>query len=142
LIFCYDIFIGGNCVDPKQFGKDSKVVLLYGCTHPNVDCLYKEEIQNYWQTSDACVSNTVKHLFSHVFFAFSRYDKKCYVQDLIIHDAATVIKNMSISQKFFIYVCGSNAMGRGVNQALIQLLSKKLIQRMKKKKQYIEDLWG
>ncbi|XP_053992397.1 nitric oxide synthase, inducible-like [Hylaeus volcanicus] len=128
--------------DSSHFGEHSKVVLLYGCTHPDVDLLYKEEIQDYWQTSDACASNRNKHLFSHAFFAFSRYDKKCYVQDLIIGDAACVIKSMSTFKQFFIYVCGSNAMGKGVNESLTHVLSKKNIRRMKKKKQYIEDLWG
>lgn len=128
-----------------------RVVLIYGCTDPDVDFLYREEIETLW----GCKKNGVKPknaVFTDAFFAFSRATAaKVYVQDIVRGRAAPLLRALLLTNETntpcsesggCVYVCGSTRMGKGVRQALSQILGKSKIKQLIREKRYIEDLWS
>ncbi|EXJ89604.1 hypothetical protein A1O3_02671 [Capronia epimyces CBS 606.96] len=104
-----------------------RILLFFGCRHPDLDLLYKDELVDLQQNSAL-----KEHL--EVVFAFSRYDgdksavdsdtsfpareqnpktKRIYVQDKITQRSADVVK-LLLDEDAALYICGSASMAREV----------------------------
>ncbi|ABC62112.1 bifunctional cytochrome P450/NADPH--P450 reductase [Erythrobacter litoralis] len=106
-----------------------EAMLFFGCRHPDIDYLYREELDDYDQRGVATV---------HA--AFSRHDgSRTYVQDLIAREADRVWE--LIEQDARIYVCGDGArMEPDVRKALMAIYAEKKSSDEASAKAWIDDL--
>lgn len=119
-----------------------RIFLVYGCTHPDVDFLYRDELETPESQSHM--------LFSERFFAFSRQlrNTKVYVQDVLRQEEVShlfrhlfSIHSPSENRDAAVYVCGSKKMGKGVRSAFSQILGKRRVKQLVHEQRYLEDLW-
>jgi sulfite reductase alpha subunit-like flavoprotein len=114
--------------------------VYFGCRHANHDYLYRQELQNYYQTG----------LIRNLYVAFSRDDgsAKRYVQDCM----TSVVAHSILDNHACVYICGDgNSMARDVQNKLVELLSARLrgqddasryLQDLKEKKRLVMDIWS
>ncbi|KAI1617012.1 NADPH-ferrihemo protein reductase [Exophiala viscosa] len=121
-----------------------RTILFFGCRHPNIDLLYKEELQQL----QAALGNKLD-----IVYAFSRVDgaKKTYVQDRV-EERQDDIVDLLLEEDAALYLCGSAAMAREVGSRVGEALKKaklydeeglkKWREERKRAKRWQEDVWG
>ncbi|GMT00951.1 hypothetical protein PENTCL1PPCAC_23125, partial [Pristionchus entomophagus] len=89
-------------------------VLFFGCRHPDIDFIYKDELEQYKKDG----------VLSHLFTAFSREGpKQVYVQDKLVENEELVY---AAYESGYVLVCGdAKNMARDMQQTLIKMISKK-----------------
>mmetsp|Transcript_6984 Transcript_6984/g.16110 ORF Transcript_6984/g.16110 Transcript_6984/m.16110 type:complete len:1060 (-) Transcript_6984:1411-4590(-) len=102
--------------------KTGDVDLFFGCRHSDHDYLYQHELERFRDVG----------LISNLYTAFSRDDKehKTYVQTLMLTDetCGKRLVEMITKKQASVYICGDgNAMGRDVQNAIVSLLAKDLM---------------
>ena len=127
----------------QSMGRDvGKMVLFFGCRHPDEDYLYKEELENMVQAFQGKLQ---------IITAFSRQGpRKVYVQDRI-EELTDEVTNLLQSDASF-YVCGSAAMAREVAKRVGEAMKtangwddarlKVWSERAKRTNRWQEDVWG
>ncbi|GMR42548.1 hypothetical protein PMAYCL1PPCAC_12743, partial [Pristionchus mayeri] len=115
-------------------------VLFFGCRHPEIDFIYKDELEQYKKDG----------VLSHLFTAFSREGpKKVYVQDKLVENEDLVY---AAYESGYVLVCGdAKNMARDVQQCLIKMISKKesvseeeaqaKFKVFEKSRRYLADVW-
>jgi sulfite reductase (NADPH) flavoprotein alpha-component len=96
-------FIRGN--EPR-----CPIHLFFGLRNPDSDFLYRDEL-DAWQTEGKLARLSI---------AVSRGDRPQYVQDVLNHEAATIVE--AVRQGAKVMVCGGRDMARGVAEALTRIL--------------------
>lgn len=124
----------------KQGAELGDALLFFGCRHPDVDYLYREELADFHERGIA-----------KVHAAFSRVGSdKTYVQDLIAEQADTVWAMIEAGAR--IYICGDGAkMESDVRRALMQICREKRgldndqaeawIDNLMDEERYLLDVW-
>ncbi|KAK5129254.1 hypothetical protein LTR08_003719 [Meristemomyces frigidus] len=130
----------------KTMGRDvGQTKLFFGCRNPEQDFIYADEFTKWQSQLGDSFSMTT---------ALSRPhgdEKKRYVQDCIVEDAEAVC-NLLIEENAYFYICGSAAMARGVSDAVAKILMsrqgwsetemKEFMDRQKRQKRWMQDVWG
>ncbi|XP_017204583.2 nitric oxide synthase, inducible isoform X1 [Oryctolagus cuniculus] len=124
--------------------RGGRMILVFGCRHPDEDHLYWEELLEMMQ----------KGVLSGVHTAYSRLpgQPKVYVQDLLRQKLADEVLRVLLEEPGHIYVCGGVCMARDVALVLKQLVAAKLSLSeeqvedyfflLKSRKRYHEDIFG
>lgn len=117
-----------------------EALLFFGCRHPDIDYLYREELTDFHERGIAKVHT-----------AFSRFDgQKTYVQDLITQQANAVWEMIKAGGR--IYICGDGAqMEPDVRRALATICAEKKglgeahaekwIDTLMDEERYLLDVW-
>lgn len=128
----------------KQMGKAcGKMVLYFGCRHPDEDYLYREELAQLQAVLEDELS---------IVTAFSRHDgQKVYVQERVLEDKKRVF-GLLTEANANVYICGSAAMAREVGNAISGIVketngwtdeeTKAWSETKKKTRKFQEDVWG
>lgn len=124
----------------KQGAQLGEALLFFGCRHPDVDYLYRDELTDFHERGIVSV---------HA--AFSRDgDDKTYVQDLIAEQASKVWAMIEAGAR--IYICGDGAkMEPDVRRVLVQICREKRavdnaqaetwIDQLMDDERYLLDVW-
>ena len=128
----------------RSIGKPvGKMLLIFGCRRPDEDYIYREELEQASQELSG-------HL--RIVTAFSRASEtpKAYVQDRV-RELGTEVSEL-IGDDANVYICGRASMAREVGKALGDVVATKkgwneedLTEwsgRMKRTRQWQEDVWG
>jgi len=124
--------------------------LFFGCRHPDKDWLFKEDmsraVKNAGCAALARVQAGPKRPLACLFPAFSRPGdgkESKYVQDQVRAQGVSVKHWMEKMDGVF-YICGSTAMGKGVLDALAQVLEggHETVEALRKKGRVVAELWG
>uniref|UniRef100_A0A0K0EZ68 NADPH--cytochrome P450 reductase n=1 Tax=Strongyloides venezuelensis TaxID=75913 RepID=A0A0K0EZ68_STRVS len=127
----------------KEQGKEvGEMHLFFGCRHPEIDYIYKEELENYHNSGLLTTLNA----------AFSRVPgkDKVYVQHLLWEKREDIWK--TIDSGAYIYVCGdAKNMSKDVQNKFIAIFqeigglnedeSHKLLKTLERQKRYQTDVW-
>ncbi|NP_001290142.1 nitric oxide synthase, inducible [Meleagris gallopavo] len=128
----------------KKGIKAGDMILLFGCRQPDMDHIYKEEVEEMKR----------KGVLKEVFTAYSRLpgQPKVYVQDILQNELETKVCNILHKEEGHLYVCGDVRMARDVAQTLKRMLVKNLDHtekqaeeyffQLKSQKRYHEDIFG
>ncbi|XP_042686372.1 nitric oxide synthase, inducible [Centrocercus urophasianus] len=128
----------------KKGIKAGDMILLFGCRQPDMDHIYKEEVEEMKR----------KGVLKEVFTAYSRQpgQPKVYVQDILQNELETKVCNILHKEEGHLYVCGDVRMARDVAQTLKKMLVKNLDHtekqaeeyffQLKSQKRYHEDIFG
>ena len=128
----------------KQVGKTcGKMLLYFGCRSPDEDYIYREEL--------AQLQGVLEDQLTIV-TAFSRYEsRKVYVQERILEDNERIFE-MLTEANANLYICGSAAMAREVNNTISSIVKdgngwtdeeiKGWSETKKKTRKFQEDVWG
>ncbi|XP_042735532.1 nitric oxide synthase, inducible [Lagopus leucura] len=128
----------------KKGIKAGDMILLFGCRQPDMDHIYKEEVEEMKR----------KGVLKEVFTAYSRQpgQPKVYVQDILQNELETEVCNILHKEEGHLYVCGDVRMARDVAQTLKRMLVKNLDHtekqaeeyffQLKSQKRYHEDIFG
>ncbi|XP_048822686.1 nitric oxide synthase, inducible [Lagopus muta] len=128
----------------KKGIKAGDMILLFGCRQPDMDHIYKEEVEEMKR----------KGVLKEVFTAYSRQpgQPKVYVQDILQNELETKVCNILHKEEGHLYVCGDVRMARDVAQTLKRMLVKNLDHtekqaeeyffQLKSQKRYHEDIFG
>lgn len=121
-----------------------RAVLIFGCRHPDVDFLYRRDLETF--KADGAMTD--------LFTAFSRQStiRKEYCQDVILQNGEELWK-MITQQGARVYVCGSaGGLARGVRSAFVKLaqqygnrnpeLAERYMAAMEEMGYYLADVWG
>lgn len=120
-----------------------RMILIFGCRHPDQDFLYKEELERL--QSDLPGLEVVS--------AFSRLEgqKKVYVQDRV-SERRNDLTSMLLGEDAALYICGSAAMAREVGNRVGEGIKAaraydddglyKWRRERKRVKRWQEDVWG
>lgn len=124
-----------------------KILLVFGCRHPDQDYLYKEEIEN--------LQNGPLKGKLEIITAFSRVtgQPKYYVQDRLSEPKVKeMVVKMLCNDEGNLYFCGSTTMAKTAgrtlvdaireHQALDEAQAKAWMDSMKRGKRWQEDVWG
>ncbi|HET8844347.1 MAG TPA: NADPH--cytochrome reductase, partial [Ktedonobacteraceae bacterium] len=135
-------FLQSRSVLIEHGAKLGQALLLFGCRHPEVDFLYKEELENFEK------AGVVK-----LHTAFSRLDpqKKVFVQDKILEQKDEIWQ--LLQQKAVVYICGNaDTMVPDVHKSFVSLIQEKIgkseqeasawLNNLIKEKRYLVDIWG
>ncbi|KAK4936413.1 hypothetical protein LTR10_022687 [Elasticomyces elasticus] len=121
-----------------------RIILFFGCRHPDNDLLYKEELEQLQGTLGDKLD---------IVYAFSRVDgaKKMYVQDRVEERQGEVV-DLLLEEDAGLYICGSAAMAREVGGQIGEAVKKakgyddeglkKWREERKRAKRWQEDVWG
>jgi len=120
-----------------------KMILYFGCRNPEEDYIYREELAHLQAVLEGQLS---------IVTAFSRHEgKKIYVQERILEDSER-ISGMLIEGNANLYICGSAAMAREVNNTISSMIQnmkgwtdeeiKEWNETKKKTRRFQEDVWG
>jgi len=120
-----------------------KMILYFGCRNPEEDYIYREELAQLQAVLEDRLS---------IVTAFSRHEgKKIYVQERILEDNER-ISGMLIERNANLYICGSAAMAREVNNTISSMIQnmkswtdeeiKEWNETKKKTRRFQEDVWG
>ncbi|NWI98612.1 NOS2 protein, partial [Crypturellus undulatus] len=124
--------------------KGGNMTLLFGCRQPDMDHVYKEEMQEMKR----------KGVLKEVYTAYSRQPghAKVYVQDILQSKLEAEVCSLLHKEEGHLYVCGDVRMARDVAQTLKRMLASKLnlteqqaeeyIFQLKSQKRYHEDIFG
>jgi NADPH-ferrihemoprotein reductase len=128
----------------QRVGKGcGKMILYFGCRGPEEDYIYREELAQLQAVLEDQLS---------IVTAFSRHEgKKVYVQERILEDNER-ISGMLIEGNANLYICGSAAMAREVNNTISSIIQnvrgwtdgeiKDWNETKKKTRKFQEDVWG
>ncbi|OXB79096.1 UNVERIFIED_CONTAM: hypothetical protein H355_005972 [Colinus virginianus] len=128
----------------KKGIKGGDMILLFGCRQPDMDHIYKEEVEEMQR----------KGVLKEVFTAYSRQpgQAKVYVQDILQNKLESKVCNILHKEEGHLYVCGDVRMARDVAQTLKRILVKNLNHseqqaeeyffQLKSQKRYHEDIFG
>ncbi|NXA50878.1 NOS2 protein, partial [Nothocercus julius] len=128
----------------KKGVKGGNMTLLFGCRQPDMDHIYKEEMQEMKR----------KGVLKEVYTAYSRQpgQAKVYVQDILQSKLEAKVCSLLHKEEGHLYVCGDVRMARDVAQTLKGMLATKLnlteqqaeeyIFQLKSQKRYHEDIFG
>ena len=130
----------------RVMGRDvGTTKLFFGCRSPLRDYFYQDEFTDLAANLGKSFSLTV---------AFSRPDngeRKKYVQEAIEDEAEDVCK-LLLNMNAYFYICGSAAMARDVLKTMGSLIMarqnwsesqlKDFVDRQKKTKRWMQDVWG
>lgn len=116
--------------------------LAFGCRNEAKDWIYKDEM----------LAAKEAGVLDHLWLAFSRDGpKKVYVQDKLRENGAKLWQLID-QEKANLYVCGATGMGKGVRDALTDVIAdnKKCshteaddyVKKLLKESRYIQELWG
>ncbi|XP_053131232.1 nitric oxide synthase, inducible-like isoform X2 [Hemicordylus capensis] len=120
------------------------MTLLFGCRHPSLDHLYKEEMQEMKR----------KGVLQEVYTAYSREPScpKVYVQDLLRNELGAEIHRLLHEEDGHLFVCGDVCMAREVARTLKEMFARQLdvseeasqayFFQLKQQKRYHEDIFG
>ena len=124
-----------------------KVLLVFGCRHPDQDYLYKEEIE---ELQNGALKGKLE-----VVTAFSRLNgqPKVYVQDRLSEPRIKEqIVKMLCADVGNLYFCGSTTMAKTAGRTLVEAIrehqagteadGKAWMDTMKRSKRWQEDVWG
>jgi NADPH-ferrihemoprotein reductase len=119
--------------------------LFFGCRSPQQDFIYRQELAQHATQLGETFSLTT---------AFSRPPhgrRKYYVQDRIREEAEAVCKLLIDGNAYF-YICGSAAMAREVSDTIATVIATRqswsglqvqnFIERQRKQKRWMQDVWG
>ncbi|KAK5265710.1 hypothetical protein LTR99_008848 [Exophiala xenobiotica] len=123
-----------------------RMVLFFGCRHPEKDLLYKEELQQL----QAALADKLD-----IVYAFSRVGgegaKKKYVQDRVDERRDSLV-GFLLEEDAALYICGSAVMAREVGNRVGDAVKnargyddddlKKWREERKRAKRWQEDVWG
>ncbi|KEQ73148.1 putative NADPH-cytochrome P450 reductase [Aureobasidium namibiae CBS 147.97] len=120
-----------------------KMILYFGCRSLEEDFIYREELAQLQRVLEDQLS---------IVTAFSRHEgKKIYVQERILEDSER-ISSMLIEGNANLYICGSAAMAREVNNTISSMIQnvkgwtdgemKDWNETKKKTRKFQEDVWG
>lgn len=119
-----------------------KMVLFFGCRHPNEDFIYREELEEM----QAKLGNEI----FEIVMAYSRHGKKVYVQDRVAENAKLVLDMLGSGAN--LYICGRASMAREVDKRVEEMaiehkgLSnadvKAWTDGLKKRGNWRSDVWG
>uniref|UniRef100_A0A8C3CRQ2 Nitric oxide synthase n=1 Tax=Cairina moschata TaxID=8855 RepID=A0A8C3CRQ2_CAIMO len=119
----------------KKGIKGGDMTLLFGCRQPDMDHIYREEIEEMKR----------KGVLKEVFTAYSRQpgQAKVYVQDILQNKLEAKVCNLLHKEDGHLYVCGDVRMARdvlaGFNSCLGVLF---LFLFLQSQKRYHEDIFG
>ncbi|XP_062448133.1 nitric oxide synthase, inducible [Rhea pennata] len=128
----------------KKGVKSGDMTLLFGCRQPDMDHIYKEEMQEMKR----------KGILKEVYTAYSRQpgQAKVYVQDILQSKLEAEVCSLLHKEEGHLYVCGDVRMARDVARTLKGMLASKLnlteqqadeyIFQLKSQKRYHEDIFG
>ncbi|KAK5058542.1 hypothetical protein LTR84_010805 [Exophiala bonariae] len=120
-----------------------RMVLIFGCRHPDQDLLYREELEN--------IQSTLPML--EIVYAFSRLEgqNKVYVQDRVAERQDDLI-SMLLEDDAALYICGSATMAREVRSSLGEGVKRARLcdengwnswrKERRRAKRWQEDVWG
>lgn len=120
-----------------------RMVLIFGCRHPDQDLLYREELEQ--------MQSTLPEL--EIVYAFSRLEgqSKVYVQDRVTERQNELV-SMLLEDDAALYICGSAAMAREVRCSLGDGVKRARSydesgwnnwrKDRKRAKRWQEDVWG
>ncbi|KAI0011893.1 hypothetical protein F4779DRAFT_142457 [Xylariaceae sp. FL0662B] len=119
-----------------------KMVLFFGCRHPDEDFIYREELEEIQ-------AKLGSELFEIV-MAYSRHGKKTYVQDRVAENAKLILGMLGSGAN--LYICGRASMAREVDKRIEEMaiehegLSdgdvKAWTDGLKKRGNWRSDVWG
>ncbi|KIW50639.1 hypothetical protein PV05_09429 [Exophiala xenobiotica] len=121
-----------------------RMILFFGCRHPDNDLLYKEELQQL----QAALADKLD-----IVYAFSRVEgaKKTYVQDRVDERTDSLV-GLLLEEDAGLYICGSAVMAREVGNRVGEAVKKardydddglkKWREERKRAKRWQEDVWG
>ncbi|NWQ82251.1 NOS2 protein, partial [Columbina picui] len=124
--------------------KGGDMTLLFGCRQPDVDHIYKEEMEEMKR----------KGVLKDIYTAYSRQpgQAKVYVQDILQSELETQVYNLVHKEEGHLYVCGDVRMAKDVAQTLKGMLAQRLglseqqaeqyFLQLKSQKRYHEDIFG
>ncbi|KAI1458888.1 hypothetical protein F4805DRAFT_106072 [Annulohypoxylon moriforme] len=123
----------------KQVGK---MVLFFGCRHPNEDFIYREELEDM----QAKVGSEI----FEIVMAYSRHGQKTYVQDRVTENAKMVLDMLDSGAN--LYICGRASMAREVDKRIEEIATeqkgmsnvdvKAWTDGLKKRGNWRSDVWG
>ncbi|NXL89390.1 NOS2 protein, partial [Alectura lathami] len=128
----------------KKGIRGGDMTLLFGCRHPDIDHIYKEEVEEMRR----------KGVLKEVYTAYSRQpgQAKVYVQDILQNKLEARVCNLLDKEEGHLYVCGDVRMAWDVAQTLKGMLVKTLNHteqqaeeyffQLKSQKRYHEDIFG
>ncbi|USP74854.1 cytochrome P450 reductase 2 [Curvularia clavata] len=122
--------------------KVGRIVLFFGCRHPDSDYIYQEELIKLQEN----LGNKLE-----IVTAFSRQgETRVYVQDRVAEHAAQVLEMLDIGAN--IYVCGKSAMSREVDRKIEEAVErckglkdgegKEWVNGLKRRGKWKADVWG
>lgn len=120
-----------------------RMILIFGCRHPDQDLLYKGELEQLQSTLPAL---DIVHAFSRL-----GADKKVYVQDRVAERQDELV-SLLLEEDAAFYICGSAAMAREVGSRIGEGVKtarmfdedgfNKWRRERKRAKRWQEDVWG
>ncbi|XP_078067325.1 nitric oxide synthase 1-like [Mustelus asterias] len=120
------------------------MILIFGCRHPQMDHLYKEEMMEAKK----------KGVFKEIYTAYSRDPdrKKVYVQDIIQTQLSVELFHILHSRKGHLYICGDVTMAQEVAKTIQEIVASQgdmsfndaatYIAKLKDENRYHEDIFG
>ncbi|KAF4686089.1 hypothetical protein FOZ60_005668 [Perkinsus olseni] len=107
----------------------AKKIMLFGCRYRDKDWIYADETKEFAEKSGC-----------KLFTAFSREQaEKIYVQDLVTTTAKADLEE-ALKGDAYVYICGTQSMGRSVIEALRTIGAD--VDKMRAEKRIVEELWG
>lgn len=128
----------------RSHQQPGSVDLYFGCRSPDHDWIYREEMNAF--KDDGTLSG--------LYTAFSRSERKQYVQDIMKSDeCASRLAGLILKDGATVYVCGDgNKMAKDVVRALTEIISSHLpggeqdatqyVERMKRRNKLLLDIWS
>ncbi|CAG4935478.1 unnamed protein product [Parnassius apollo] len=128
-----------------QGNKDLGMIwLFFGCRNPNLDFIYKKELENF-------VSKGVLNKLTTSFSRWEGCNSKKYIQESILQNGEEVSKLLKEGAK--VYICGNvRTMAAQVKETLVKCLveytsntqeeAEKFISNLQKNKRYLVDSWN
>ena len=122
-----------------------RIILFFGCRHPDLDLLYKDELLE--------LQNTTLKDHLEIVYAFSRVEgeKKVYVQDRVDERKDELVE-LLLQEDAGLYLCGSATMAREVGERVTEAVRvekgmdedalKRWREERKRAKRWQEDVWG
>lgn len=112
------------------------VLLFFGCRN-TADCLYHNE----WEDLQESLATVGKKSLLDVDYAFSRMNKREYVQDRMVSRQQDVLR-LLLEDQASAYICGSVKLSSGVKATLRQLIGNHRGWEEKACVKFLEDLKG
>uniref|UniRef100_A0A8B9Q4E6 Nitric oxide synthase n=1 Tax=Apteryx owenii TaxID=8824 RepID=A0A8B9Q4E6_APTOW len=120
----------------KKGIKGGDMTLLFGCRQPDMDHIYKEEMEEMKR----------KGVLKEVYTAYSRQpgQPKVYVQDILQSKLEAKVCSLLHKEEGHLYVCGDVCMARDVAQTLKGMLFYFIswVSFLQSQKRYHEDIFG
>lgn len=112
------------------------ILFFFGCRN-KADCLYHKE----WEELQESLATVGKKSLLDVNYAFSRMEKREYVQDRMVSRQQDVLR-LLLEDQASAFICGSVKLSKGVKGTLRQLIGNHRGWEEKECVKYIEDLKG